>query len=121
MGPRRNQYKFHPGSAMLGKRGQKGSKPMRLWKPVLAVLIAVIATAARAEEGPMPEEIAWKLLELGRVVDPPKTAALYAPLQQQEPYQAVKVERDVRYGPADRNLLDIFTPESASFPRPVLI
>ena len=59
----------------------------------------------------MPEEIAWKLLEIGRVIDPPKTAALYAPLQQKEPYPGVKVERDVKYGPADRNLLDVFTPE----------
>ena len=94
---------------------------MRLWKPVLAVLTAVIVTTASAEEGPMPEEIAWKLLELGRVVDPPKTAALYAPLQQKEPFQGVKVERDVKYGPADHNLLDVFTPESGPSPRPVLI
>ena len=47
----------------------------------------------------MPEELAWKLLEIGRVVDPPKTALLYAPLQQKEPYQGVKTERDVKYGP----------------------
>jgi acetyl esterase/lipase len=69
----------------------------------------------------MPAEIAAKLQELGRVIDPPKTAALYAPLQQKEPYQGVKVERDVKYGPADRNLLDVFVPETASSPRPVLI
>ncbi len=69
----------------------------------------------------MPDEIAWKLQELGQVIDPPKTAALYAPLQQKEPYQGVKVERDVKYGAADRNLLDVFTPETASSPRPVLI
>lgn len=94
---------------------------MRLWKPVLAILTAMLVTAAWAGEGPMPEEIAWKLLELGRVVDPPKTAALYAPLQQKEPYQGVKVERDVKYGPADRHQLDIFTPESTSSPLPVLI
>jgi acetyl esterase/lipase len=107
---------------MLGKTVQKkGSMRMRLWKPVLAVLAAVIVTTARAEEGPMPEEIAWKLLELGHVVELPNTAGLYAPLQQKEPYQGVKVERDVTYGPADRNLLDVFTPESTSSPRPVLI
>ena len=60
----------------------------------------------------------WKS---GRVIDVPKTAALYAPLQQKEPYQGVKVERDVKYGPADRNLLDVFTPETSSSARPVLI
>jgi triacylglycerol lipase len=69
----------------------------------------------------MPEHIARKLLELGRVIEPPKTAELYAPLQQKEPYQGVKVERDIKYGPADRNLLDIFVPETAASPRPVLI
>src|SRR5205807_1942905 len=79
------------------------------------------ATAARAEEGPMPEEIAWKLLEIGRVIDPPKTAAIYAPLQEKEPYPGAKIERDVKYGAADRNRLDIFMPETASSPRPVLI
>ena len=54
----------------------------------------------------MPAKIAAKLLEMGRVIDPPKTVALYAPLQQKEPYQSVKIERDVKYGAADRNLLD---------------
>jgi hypothetical protein len=58
-------------------------------KSVLAVLAALIlaATAARAQGSPMPEEIAWKLQELGRVIDPPKTAPLYIPLQEKEPYQ----------------------------------
>ena len=69
----------------------------------------------------MPEEIAWKLIEVGRVIDPRTTAALYAPLQQKEPYAGVKIERDVKYGPADLNLLDIFAPEAASPPHPVLI
>jgi len=50
----------------------------------------------------MPEEIAAKLQELGRVIDAPKTEQLYAPLQGKEPYQGVKVERDVKYGAADR-------------------
>jgi triacylglycerol lipase len=83
-------------------------------------LIATLATA-NAQQSPMPEDIAWKLLEIGRVVDPPKTAPLYEPLQQKEPYADVKVERDVKYGPAERNLLDVFTPEAASPVRPVLI
>jgi acetyl esterase/lipase len=92
-------------------------------RSALAILAALIVpmTAARAEDGPMPEDVAWKLLELGRVVDVLKTAALYAPLQQKEPYQGVKIERDVRYGTAGRNLLDVFMPEAPSPPRPVLI
>jgi triacylglycerol lipase len=94
---------------------------MPLPKSALALLAAMSVTAATAQESPMPEEIAWRLLEIGHVVELPKTAALYAPLQQKEPYQGVKVERDVKYGPADRNLLDVFMPETASSPRPVLI
>ena len=88
---------------------------------VLAVVAALLAGPAFAQQSPMPEDLAWKLLELGRVIDPPKTAALYAPLQQKEPYSSVKVERDVKYGPAERNLLDIFTPDASSSARPVLV
>ncbi|WP_407151957.1 alpha/beta hydrolase [Bradyrhizobium sp. ORS 86] len=93
---------------------------MKLTLSALATAATMIASAALAQS-PMPDDLAWKLLELGRVVDPPKTAALYAPLQQKEPYQGVKIERDIKYGPADRHLLDVFTPEAASPPRPVLI
>src|ERR1700694_5745944 len=94
---------------------------MALPKSALAVVVAMFVSAAWAEGSPMPEDIAGKLLELGRVIDPPKTAPLYAPLQEKEPYQGVKIERDVKYGPADRNLLDIFFPDTASSARPVLI
>ncbi|WP_426442265.1 alpha/beta hydrolase fold domain-containing protein [Bradyrhizobium genosp. P] len=93
---------------------------MRLAISALAAVL-MITGSAFAQQSPMPEDLAWKLLELGRVIDMPKTAALYAPLQQKEPYQGVKVERDVKYGPADRHLLDLFTPEAASSARPVLI
>ena len=93
--------------------------------PRLALAALAIATAVMApamgQQSPMPPEIAAKLQEIGRVIDPPKTAALYAPLQAKEPYPSVKIERDVKYGPADRNLLDVFTPEAASAARSVLI
>ena len=90
-------------------------------RSALAVVALMFAASAWAQQSPMPEDIAWKLLELGRVIDPPKTAELYAPLQEKEPYQGVTVERDVKYGPADRNLLDIFAPDTAASARPVLI
>src|SRR5260370_21130155 len=88
---------------------------------VAVTFVIVAAQAAWAQQSPMPEEIAAKLQELGRVVDAPKSGQLYAPLQEKEPYQGVKVERDVKYGAADRNLLDVVAPEAASSPRPVLI
>src|ERR1700733_13474540 len=87
---------------------------------VLATMTLAVASAG-AQESAMPPDIAAKLLEIGRVADPPATAPLYAPLQQKEPYQDVKIERDVKYGPADRNLLDVFTPEAGSSFRPVLM
>ncbi|MBR0692626.1 alpha/beta hydrolase [Bradyrhizobium lablabi] len=94
---------------------------MRLARSALAAAAVMIASSALAQQSPMPDDLAWKLLELGRVVDPPRTAPLYAPLQQKEPYEGVKVERDVKYGPADRHLLDVFTPATSSSARPVLI
>jgi acetyl esterase/lipase len=90
-------------------------------KSALALLAAVIVTTAWAQQSPMPPKIAAKLVEIGRVIDPPKTAPLYIPLQEKEPYQNVKIERNLKYGPADRNLLDVFAPPAASPARPVLI
>ena len=82
---------------------------MALRKSALAGVAALIVSAAWAQQSPMPEEIAWKLLEIGRVVDPAKTAELYAPLQQKEPYHGVTVTRDVAYGPDPLNRIDVFT------------
>ena len=54
---------------------------------LLAAIAALITSAAAAQQAPMSEDLVWKLLEIGRVVDPPKTAALFAPMQEQEPYR----------------------------------
>ena len=69
----------------------------------------------------MPPDIAQKLSQMGRVVDPPATRRLYAPLQPKEPYFGVRIERDLRYGPAERNRLDVFMPQATTSGRPVLI
>ncbi|HKH00752.1 MAG TPA: alpha/beta hydrolase, partial [Bradyrhizobium sp.] len=94
---------------------------MALRKSALAVVAAMIVSAAWAQQSPMPEEIAWKLLELGHVIDQPKNAAIYAPLQPKEPYQGVRIERDVKYGAGERNLLDVFMPDTPSSQQPVLM
>jgi acetyl esterase/lipase len=94
---------------------------IRLTLSLIAAAAWLGLTAASAQQSPMSDDIAWKLIELGRVIAPAQTAAIYAPLQQKEPYAGVKVQRDVRYGPADRNLLDLFTPEDGASLRPVLI
>jgi triacylglycerol lipase len=69
----------------------------------------------------MLPDIAEKIAVIGRVIDPPRTAAIYAPLHGKEPYAGVTVTRDIRYGPADRNLLDVFVADGASGRRPVLV
>jgi triacylglycerol lipase len=69
----------------------------------------------------MPPDIIEKVKAIGRVVDPPKTAAIYAPLAQREPYDGIKVTRDVKYGPDARNALDVFVPEAGTGPRAVFI
>lgn len=93
---------------------------------VSACLLAGCASAPGGSAVPVPsqvpEPIATDLQFLGRVVNTQETGALYAPLQQKEPYAGVRVSRDQRYGPdAKRNLLDVFTPEPAGALRPVLI
>ncbi|MGJ5204855.1 alpha/beta hydrolase [Bradyrhizobium sp. HKCCYLR20261] len=96
---------------------------MLLTRLALTILTTALTLGiAQAQQSPMPDDIAWKLIEIGRAIDPLKTAAIYAPLQTREPYASVKVQRDVRYGTAERNLLDVFTPETATAaPRPILI
>jgi acetyl esterase/lipase len=86
-----------------------------------ALCVAVSAFAAAPALAQVPPDIAAKLAALGRVVDPAATGAIYAPLQESEPYAGIKVVRDVKYGPAERNLLDVFSADAASGPRPMLM
>lgn len=69
----------------------------------------------------MTPEIAEQIAAVGRVIDPSRTAAIYAPQHDREPYTGVTVVRDIKYGPAERNLLDVFTADGASGSRPVLV
>jgi acetyl esterase/lipase len=69
-------------------------------------------------------EFARRIRALGTEIGPAieGTAALYAPLHEREPYRAVSVARDIRYGPDERHRLDVFqpaAPERAA--RPVLL
>src|SRR5438094_10614512 len=90
---------------------------MAFSRTAVSAFAAGLASAAYAQQAPMSEDLVWKLLDIGRVVDPPKTAALFAPMQEKEPYQGVKTERELKYGPADRHLLDVVTPETAASAR----
>jgi acetyl esterase/lipase len=87
---------------------------------LLAGGVALFALTATAN-AQMPDDIAAKVKEIGRVIDPPKTAPLYFPLHPKEPYEGVKVVRDAKYGTDSRNVLDVFTPENLSSPAPVFV
>ena len=58
---------------------------MRLQTLLLTFALAAASFAA------VPPDIAAKLKESGRVVDPPGVAKLYRPLQPTPPYPGVKV------------------------------
>lgn len=84
------------------------------------VLIGTVVAAA-AQPGATPADVVRKPIKNRDVFDYPRTADEYATLQEKEPYKGVKVERDIKYGPAERNLLDVFTAETAPSTQPVLI
>lgn len=90
-------------------------------RAALLALVVVLAGAPAFAQTGMPSDIEWKLAELGAVINPPETAKLYAPLQEKEPYQGIKVTRDLKYGPDERNALDIFAAEPGAGQRPVLM
>ncbi|HWE20806.1 MAG TPA: alpha/beta hydrolase [Hyphomicrobiaceae bacterium] len=88
-----------------------------------ALLLGLTAVPTAAQTGGMPLDIAAKLVELGPVINPPETAKLYASLHEKEPYQGVKVTRDIKFGPDEqRQALDVFVADSVTaVPRPVLM
>ncbi len=79
------------------------------------------ASAASPLPSQVPPAIHRQLLKIGRAVAPAATAVVYAPLQQREPYAGVLVTRHESYGPDPRHLLDVFAPQAAGAPRPVLV
>ncbi len=87
-------------------------------KAVFAIMAAgllagagLVAGAALAQ---VPPDVAARIAALGRVVDPPGTAKIYAPLQPTERPQGLKVSRDIAYGPGPKEVLDLFALAAAS-------
>lgn len=88
----------------------------------LAAALAALLLTATPALAQIPPEIAAGLARIGRVIAPPPTAALYAPLHGREPWAGVTVTRDARYGSDPRHRLDVFAPASrAAAPLPVLV
>ena len=92
-----------------------------LAKWALAGVATLTTASVWAANSPMPPDIAQKLAQFGRVINPEATAKLYTPLQPKEPYFGFRIERDLRYGSSELNLLDVFMPQNVTSGRPVLI
>ncbi len=87
----------------------------------LTAAMLLLPVAASAQTPAELAHIAAKVRELGSVIAP-NTARLYAPFHAKEPYTGVQVLRDLKYGPDDRQALDLFVPPPlAGGARPVLI
>lgn len=89
--------------------------------PWCAALVGLVLAAGPAAAEP-PPGIAAALERMGRVINAPATAALYAPLHAAVPREGIRITRDAVYGTDPRHRLDVFAPEApAERPRPVLV
>ncbi len=74
-----------------------------------------------SDSSSIPAEVLAKLTEIGATTDIPGTSALYAPSFPEGFMADMNVARDVAYGPAERNILDIVTAKDMAPNRPVII
>ena len=106
------------------------------WMLGAVVWIAYMASMAQAQ---VPPDIEAGLRKIGQIVDPPCTAKLYRPLMPKNDYNTywppgapaptnlmplypgVKLSRDVSFGPHQKDLIDIFSPDKGASNRTVLI
>lgn len=108
----------------MGREKAYGETEMNFRFAAAALAAAsLVAGAALAQEKPegMPQEIADMLREIGPVIEVQRTGPAYAALHSPEPYEDVLLYRDVKYGPHERHVMDIFaSPENAGG-KPVLV
>jgi len=108
------------GCTLAPSAASRGVPMTATTRRMLALVLSLAGSVASAQ---MPPELAQQLIAIGPVINPAATAALYAPrVAEKEPYANVGVERDVAYGPDERNLLDVFVPAGdGGKARPVLV
>ncbi len=83
-----------------------------------AAMALALATGALAQ---VPPAIAQQNREIGPIVENPRTAAAYGPLQPNEPYAGVTVLRNQQYAAIPRTILDVFKPTGVKGKPPILI
>jgi triacylglycerol lipase len=69
----------------------------------------------------MPPELATELAAIGARIEAQKTGELYAPLHPKEPYPWLALARDQKYGPHERNALDVFSSADPGRGKPVVV
>jgi acetyl esterase/lipase len=89
------------------------------------IMMLAFNTGLRAQMSATPPKVEQKIEELGRSLNPAilaATGAVYAPLQERPPYEGLRVHRNLKYGPAEDNRLDVFASDPLpADARPVLI
>jgi triacylglycerol lipase len=82
---------------------------------------AAVSHVPPATDFGMPADIAAELRAIGARIEAQKTGELYAGLQPKEPYSWLEVTRDLHYGPAEPNVLDVFTVPQHGQGKPVVV
>jgi len=98
--------------------------PRRIILMLPLLLIPLITTPSPAQMSANPPEVGQKIRALGVELTPElieTTRKLYAPLLAAATKEGVKVVKDVKYGPDERHVLDIYEPEKGPGPAPVLV
>jgi len=68
-----------------------------------------------------PADLAGRIRALGHGIDPDGTARIYADALGRQPTDGVDVIPNLRYGEADRHVLDVYVPTAGESRRPVVI
>lgn len=89
--------------------------------PAPIVIPPVNATVAESDVAKIPADVAAKLNEIGAKNDTPGTAALFSPAFPAGYLDSVDVARNISYGPAERNILDVMSPKGGAQNKPVII
>jgi triacylglycerol lipase len=99
----------------------KSARALRMAAALAAGALTLAIQPGSLAWAQVPPDVAAKIAAIGRVVDPPGTAKIYAPLQTASPPVGLLTRRDVPYGPGPKDTLDLFTLGKGPARRPILI
>ena len=91
----------------------------------IIILSFMFASFVKAQVSQTPKGFAEKLRSIGTEITDETiraNAALYVPLHMKAPREGVKIAKDEKYGPDERNRLDVYTPVARpKEPAPILV